>query len=336
MNQIATVIIAVLGTLAALVSLFFAVGLYAFFYIIKRRPFSELGDNHHSKMTPQRAEINEMRKVAMEAFKSIEKEVVEIKSFDNLTLRAFLIRTDKRPQNQKPRKVVICAHGYTSHPTREFSKITPFLRGLGYDLLLLNDRAHGDSEGKYTGMSILDRHDVIRWIDFAIKTFGEDCEIFLYGISMGAATVGLVSGMDIPRNIKGVVMDCGFSSAWIVLKHMMKVNAKFLPLFPTMHIVNFFCKRLANYDLKETTTLDAVRRAKVPFLFFHGTADNTVVVQMGRDLYDAVQTEKEIHIYEGLEHVGSYYFKQKEYEEAFKNFLERNSGEKAAQSQISA
>ncbi|MDD4839525.1 MAG: alpha/beta hydrolase [Clostridia bacterium] len=314
MSQISIIILSVVAALVcfAIITIF-AISYYMFCRIIKRAPYTELG----ASKTEKRKVVNGKRKIAMEEFKKIEKENLEILSFDNLTLRAKLWRSD----NSK--KIIICVHGYTSHPAREFANISPFLHGLGYNILYLNDRAHADSDGKYVGFSVLDRYDLQKWIFTATKMFGDDSSIFLYGISMGASTAALVSGMDIPATVKGIIFDSGFTSPWDELKIMLKSEAH-LPAFPFLYIMNMFNIIFAKYSLKDTNVIDYIKDAKIPFIFFRGTDDIAVSMEMTKEIYDACPTAKELHIVEGAEHVGAYYHDTKLYENSVKAFLKRN------------
>ena len=74
-------------------------------------------------------------------------------------------------------------------------------------------RAHGKSEGEYIGFGVLDRFDAKKWIDYAIERFGENVNIFLHGESMGGATVLMAGGLNLPKNVKGIISDCPITSA---------------------------------------------------------------------------------------------------------------------------
>ena len=102
-------------------------------------------------------------------------------------------------------------------------------------MLLADERAHGQSEGTYIGFGCLDRWDAVEWIRYLLGRFGQEQEIFLHGMSMGGATVLMASGLRLPLQVKGIVSDCGFTSAWggftSVLNHMYH-----MPAFPILQI----------------------------------------------------------------------------------------------------
>ena len=67
------------------------------------------------------------------------------------------------------KKIAICFHGYTSEGMNDYSTLAIFYKKNGYNLLLVDERAHGQSEGTYIGFGCLDRHDAKLWIDEMIK-----------------------------------------------------------------------------------------------------------------------------------------------------------------------
>ena len=83
----------------------------------------------------------------------------------------------------------------------------------GYNTLQPDNRAHGQSEGNYIGMGYLDQYDVLSWIGYILEKDSE-AEIVLHGVSMGAATLMMLSGQEnIPDNVKVIIEDCGYTSA---------------------------------------------------------------------------------------------------------------------------
>ena len=161
----------------------------------------------------------------------------------------------------------------------------------GFNVLVPDNRAHGESEGKYIGMGWLDRLDVIKWIDYLIATYG-NIKIILYGISMGAATVMFSTAENLPNNVKACIEDCGYTSIWDEFKAIYKKSFK-LPTFPILNIANITAKIKAGYSFKEGSVLEAVKKSKIPILFIHGEEDKLVPYNMVEKLYDEASCEKE-------------------------------------------
>lgn len=222
--------------------------------------------------------------------------------------------------NEGSKKVVICFHGYTSEGMNDYSTLAIFYKQNGYNLLLVDERAHGQSEGTYIGFGCLDRHDAKLWIDEMIKKHGEDCKILLHGDSMGGSTVLMTTGLELAPQVKAAVSDCAFSSAWDVFSSVLK-NMYHLPAFPLMQISNRMIYKKAGYKLDECDARVEVAKARIPILFIHGSADSFVPCSMVHELYEACKTEKKLVIVEGAGHVESCYRDSELYEGAIEEFI---------------
>lgn len=99
---------------------------------------------------------------------------------------------------------------------------------------------------------------------------GEDCELLLQGISMGAATVDMAVGLELPPQVKGAVSDCAFTSAKEVFTSVLKTTYH-MPAFPLMDLSDRMAKKEAGYGLDECNARDEVKKAKIPMLFIHGS-----------------------------------------------------------------
>lgn len=237
-----------------------------------------------------------------------------IKSEDGLKLHATYFSCEGS------KKVVICFHGYTSEGLNDYSTLAMFYLKKGFNLLIVDERAHGQSEGKFIGFGCLDRRDAKLWIDAMVEKLGEDCKILLHGDSMGGATVLMTTGLKLPPQVKAAVSDCAFTSAWEVFSVVLK-NMYHLPPFPIMQIANQMVKKNAGYELDECNARREVAKATIPILFIHGEADTFVPCSMVHELYDACQTEKKLVIVEGAGHVESCYRDAELYEGAIEEFI---------------
>lgn len=218
------------------------------------------------------------------------------------------------------KKIAVCFHGYTSEGLNDYSTLAIFYMKNGYNLLLVDERAHGKSEGKYIGFGCLDRHDARLWIDEAVRLLGEDCKVVLHGDSMGGATVLMTTGMELPPQVKAAISDCAFTSAWEVFSSVLKTSYHMPPL-PLLNISNMLVKKRAGYSLNECNAKEEVAKAKIPILFIHGEADSFVPCSMVYELHDACKTEKKLVVIEGAGHVESCYRDAKLYEGAIEEFI---------------
>lgn len=245
-------------------------------------------------------------------------EHITIKSRDDLTLHG-----DYFPADEPSDTIVIGFHGYTSMGMNDCPSICKFFLEKGADCLIVDNRAHGKSEGKYIGFGILDRFDCLEWIKYAVSRFGEDKKIILFGVSMGGATVLMTSGFtDIPENVKAIVADCAFTSPYDVFAHILKRDYH-LPPFPVMNINDAMCRKKAGYCFRDYSTLDAMKVTKIPTLFIHGKDDDFVPTWMSEKNYVACAAPKDMMIVENAGHAASLYENTDRYEAKVDEFINK-------------
>lgn len=218
------------------------------------------------------------------------------------------------------KKIVICFHGYTSQGMSDYVGLSDYYRRQGFSMLLVDERAHGDSEGEYIGFGCLDRIDALMWIDWVLQQCGEETQILLHGTSMGGATVLMSSGLALPEQVKGIISDCGFTSAKEVFTHVLH-SMYHLPAFPMIQIASLVNKKKAGYGLDECNAAKEVQKAEVPILLIHGDADTFVPCSMCEKIYENCASDKKMLIVKGAAHAESYYKDMDAYENALDNFI---------------
>lgn len=248
---------------------------------------------------------------------SKEMEHIFIPARDGIALSGWYLPCDKPTD-----KLVIILHGYTSKGLDSAAHAYFFSR-MGFDCLMPDHRAHGDSEGDYIGFGILDRFDCCSWIKYIRKRFGADKKILLHGTSMGATTALMAAEMPEAREtVKGVISDCAFTSPYDVFSHILKRDYH-LPKFPIMNINSVICRNKAGYGFKDHSTLKSVKNIKCPVLFIHGGDDNFVPTSMTLQNYEACTAPKDMLIVANAGHGASYYEDMERYEEAERKFIKR-------------
>ena len=237
-------------------------------------------------------------------------------SYDGLRLHARWVPADC------PRGTVILFHGWRSSIVGDFSPSMPVYHDLGFNLLLVDQRAQNGSAGRYITFGVRESRDARPWVELHNREFGPE-PVFLGGVSMGATTVLMAAGGPLPENVRGIMADCGFSSPWEIMAAVAKHRAH-LPAFPMLYLVNFWCRLLAGFDGKEGSTVQAMARNRLPVFFAHGQADNFVPWAMTQAAYDAADCEKELLLVPGAGHGRSYLVDQERYLQMLERFLNRN------------
>lgn len=246
-------------------------------------------------------------------------EDVYVESFDYLRLHGVYFPAINDACDKK--RVVICLHGYTSRSLQDFTGLTDYYFKHGYAMLQIDARAHGESEGEYIGFGCLDRKDLLKWIDWVIDHCGDDTEIILHGISMGASTALMASGLMLPKQVKGIVSDCAFTSPKEVFTHVLNTMYH-LPAFPAIQGADVVNRIFAGYGMDECNAKREVKKAAVPILFIHGEKDTFVPTRMCKEIYECCASKKKILIVKGAAHGESYYKNTEAYEAALDDFLE--------------
>lgn len=201
--------------------------------------------------------------------------------------------------NQGSDTYVINVHGYASEGLRT-GVASKWFYDRGYNVLAVDCRAHGKSEGNYIGMGWLDRKDLVAWINDLVKE-NPKVKIILFGVSMGGAAIMNTTGEKLPDNVKLAIEDCGYTTSWDVFARQM--NEIFgLPTFPVMNSANLITELKAGYSLNEGA-INQVRKAKIPTLYIHGTADRFAPFEMLAKIFQAsTAPNKEKLVIEGVGH----------------------------------
>ena len=250
-------------------------------------------------------------------------EDIFLPSYDGLRLHGQLL------QQPGAKGTILLFHGYRSSWIIDFSIVLPYYYSLGYNLLAVDERAHGQSEGAYITFGVHERRDAVTWAQYAEKHFGPEHPLFLGGLSMGATTVLLASALELPPSVRGIIADCGFSSPEAIMKSVLRAHVKWLPAGPLLALMNVCTRAFAGFSIKEASTLDAVSKTKRPILFIHGTADTFVPCAMSQAAYDACRAEKQLVLVEGAGHGQSYLTDRPRVQAALETFLNQYASKEA-------
>ena len=243
-------------------------------------------------------------------------ERVTVRSYDGLRLSARYYK------GKEGMPLCICFHGYRGSAVRDFAGCGLFLIGEGFNVMLVDERAHWRSEGHTISFGIRERYDVRSWVGYANKRFGEDTPIFVFGISMGGGTVLMSSGLDLPGNVRGIVADCPYNSPMDVILHVCRK----IGLNPTL------CKPLiwlaaiifGRFNVNTTTAGDEVKKTKTPILLIHGEGDDFVPTDMSRQIHALNPDMTQLYTFPEAGHGLSFMYDTERYKGIIRGFVKDN------------
>ena len=302
----------ILIIIAVIVIVFFlATGLYIFKSTVTR-------ELHDIEKSYTRYVENNLFDEAL--YNSASKEDITLKSFDGLNLTSTLIMNEN-PTN----KFIVLVHGVSICYVGSLKYFDIFYKN-GFNVLIVNQRRHGKSEGKYSTYGFYEKYDVNMWIEYLKSRFGNDIILGLHGESMGAGTV--IETIPLNDSIKFVIEDCGYSNfhelIGFQITHAYKNRLVRKILRPSLIFANFFMKTKAKFSMKKIVPIDIVASSSLPMMFVHGKGDYFVPWYMAVDLYKAkTKGYKELYLVEGAKHAEALEVNKILYEKKIMTFIEK-------------
>ena len=194
----------------------------------------------------------------------------------------------------------IMFHGYRGSAERDLCGGVQRAFSLGHSALIVDQRAAGHSGGNVISFGANESKDCLRWVTKVNEVFGTDTKIILTGISMGASTVLMAAGNELPENVVAVLADCGYTSAEEIIKVV--IRQMHLPPNLAYPFVMLGARLFGRFDLRQANATAALANCKVPVIFAHGDADDFVPCHMSKANYDAYAGTKALVIIPGAGH----------------------------------
>ncbi|MCC8138417.1 MAG: alpha/beta hydrolase [Clostridiales bacterium] len=268
-------------------------------------------------------ELENRKNAAADRLRNSEYKTVEITAHDGIRLTGHFHLVEN------PKRTIIAVHGWRSSWAREFGLIADFLYKNGCNVLYIEQRAHGASDGEYIGFGLLERFDLLEWIDW-INTQGNEQEnsqslglsalpIYLFGLSMGAATVLMTAGESLPENVHGVIADSGYTSPHDEWRHVAENNLHYHYKLMEKYVDKLSMERIG-FSSDEYSATQAMQECRTPVLFIHGTDDTFVPIEMTYENYKVCAAPKRLLVVPGAGHCQSYLLEQERYEEELLRF----------------
>ena len=243
-------------------------------------------------------------------------ERVTVRSYDGLKLVGKLYEGDPGAP------LILFFHGYRSTAERDASGGFQLCREKGWHILMVDERALGESEGKEITFGIRERFDCQTWAEYVAKRFGENTPIFIWGISMGASTVLMASELPMPETVRGIVADCGFDTPKTIIRET--ARRRKMPVALSGWFIELGARLFGGFRMSEASALDSVTRARLPILLVHGEEDEIVPFRMVHAIREACASPVRVLTVPGAAHGISWYVDMPAYQEALIRFMEEN------------
>ena len=243
----------------------------------------------------------------------MEYEPVTIRTFDGRSLFGRYYHV----QDGAPLQIQF--HGYRGSALRDLCGGTPLALKMGHNVLLVDQRAHGRSDGTTITFGVLERRDCLEWIRYAQRRFGTEVPIVLTGVSMGAATVLMAADLELPPAVRAVVADCPFSAPRDIIARVAETMG--LPGKPAAAVCAIGGALFGGFRLGSSSAVESVRNSKLPILLIHGEDDHYVPCEMSRMIYDACGAVKRLETFPHAAHAMCYMEDPVRYEAVITDFL---------------
>ncbi len=300
------------------VMIVFWLSVYGLFWYIFCYPERKRPNAHHIPESALYKTYRELMQKGVEDMDNTPGEDVSIISRDGCMLcgRLYVFR--------KKAPLMIFFHGYHGVPAWDGYGFFKICKKHGINILMADQRAHGKSRGRFITFGIRERYDCKQWAEYAAQRFGEKTDIFLAGVSMGAASVLMSSELGLPQTVKALLADCGYSEPAAIMKETVRKMG--FPVRLTYALISLGARVFGHIDLEETTALSAVKSLQIPVLFLHGKQDSIVSLTMSDALYESSASQKERVVIEGADHANSAMTDFEAYEKAVLRFLCQKCG----------
>ena len=219
----------------------------------------------------------------------------------------------------------IMCHGYKSHPLKDMSGGGTEAKERGYNLLLIEHRAHHSSGGNCITFGAKESYDILAWANWHNEKFNTGMPIVLVGISMGAASVILASILDLPKNVRCVIADCPYSSAEEILKK--EIRKKHLPVFIFYPLMCLGARLFGGFDIGKADVSDAASKKRLPLLLLHGEDDDFVPLWMSEKIAESARGECHLYTFPEARHGTSYLQDPERYMKTVDEFLSKHLGD---------
>ncbi|MBQ7962190.1 MAG: alpha/beta fold hydrolase [Clostridia bacterium] len=244
---------------------------------------------------------------------------ISTESHDGLRLHGHLRNADE------PKRIILALHGYASTFDRDFALVADRLNDTGCTVLFAEHRAHGKSEGGYTSMGINERYDCIKWLEFINRNISDKLPVYIYGMSMGAATALMAAGKPMSANVHGIIADSPFISPIDAITHFFtkKAGDRISVATITERLDRMLMKRFG-FSLYDYSVREALKSVSRPVLLLHGAKDTVNPISMTQEIFDSCNSEKTLTVFSNSKHLRGCFDEKDRYFNALDKFFAEN------------
>ncbi len=240
-------------------------------------------------------------------------EEITIRSDDGYSLHGRYYHV----QDGAPLQILI--HGYRSCAFRDCGGGHSLSRRMGFNSLVIDQRAHGKSSGRTISFGVREHQDCVSWISYCNTRFGSDIPIVLWGVSMGAATALMALSTELPPNVAAAIADSPYSSPKGIIEKVCRDQHYPVVLFrPFIHLGAWL---FGGFRLNSISAKEAVAHSQVPILLIHGEDDRLVPCSMSIEIANCCASPVTVEIFPDAGHALSYLTDPLRYEKVIYDFL---------------
>ena len=303
------ILLCVLALVIVNIIIYFSIVHYVFSILFKRMKKEVLLNEIDLSKTHYK-EFMDITIKNMDEFMKLEYQEVSIISNDGLKLYG-------RYYDNNSDKTLLFFHGYHASPFNNINTPGLWFKEMGYNILLITERAHEKSEGKYITFGVKEKEDAILWYSFLNKEY-KPKEIVIYGVSMGGAIAGMISDK-LDDKVKTIIIDSAFSGTYEEVLFSIRRKSRFFPKFFTLGI-SLYCKILGKFNLEKNNVKEALSKTNIPIFMIHGNNDKIVPIEMAKDNFDSIKAKKYFYL-ANSDHAVSIYTNLDKIKEAYLNFI---------------
>ncbi len=193
---------------------------------------------------------------------------------------------------------------------------------VGFNVLVVDPRAHGESDGRFNTLGFEESKDDIAWVKFLQDEYNMNTVIF-HGICIGAAGgMYAITSDDCPDNVKGIVTEGMFANFGVSMKnHLIERNKPVNPVYP---MINFWMKHYTGHTM-EFGPIDVIHKLDKPLLMIHSKEDKYSIPENAQKLFDTCPSKnKKISWHSRGDHSMLRPTDKELYDNAIKEFIAEN------------